>query len=96
MPLRDMTLFLCYYFNKESFFCVIYNLYGRYIFFYIFLISFPALKIKRHAVVAVHKTGFEKQILWQLPDKGLLTKGVCVIKAHAPLLLQLPLLMVDG
>ena len=70
MPLRDMTLFLCYYFNKESFFCVIYNLYGRYIFFYIFLISFPALKIKRHAVVAVHKTGFEKQILWQLPDKG--------------------------
>ena len=20
--------------------------------------------------VAVHKTGFEKQILWQLPDKG--------------------------
>ena len=24
----------------------------------------------------------------------LLTKGVCVIKAHAPLLLQLPLLMV--
>ena len=32
--------------------------------------------------------------------QGLLTKGVCVIKAHAPLLLQLllqlPLLMVDG
>ena len=26
----------------------------------------------------------------------LLTKGVCVIKAHAPLLLKLPLLMVDG
>ena len=25
---------------------------------------------KRPPGVAVHKTGFEKQILWQLPDKG--------------------------
>ena len=26
---------------------------------------------KRYSTgVAVHKTGFEKQILWQLPDKG--------------------------
>lgn len=29
------------------------------------------LDIKKAAPeVAVHKTGFEKQILWQLPDKG--------------------------
>ena len=28
-------------------------------------------RIKKEAAeVAVHKTGFEKQILWQLPDKG--------------------------
>lgn len=28
--------------------------------------------------------------------QGLLTKGVCVINVHAPLIMQLPLLMVDG
>lgn len=29
------------------------------------------LPIKKPLIeVAVHKTGFEKQILWQLPDKG--------------------------
>ena len=33
--------------------------------------STPSLPQKRHQPgVAVHKTGFEKQILWQLPDKG--------------------------
>ena len=28
--------------------------------------------------------------------QGLLTKGVCAVKTHAPLIMQLPLLMVDG
>ena len=31
------------------------------------LIAGQKIKPRR---VAVHKTGFEKQILWQLPDKG--------------------------
>lgn len=27
--------------------------------------------------VAVHKTGFTKQIMWQLPDKGCWQRGMC-------------------
>ena len=34
------------------------------------LINVNAQSEKSYHAVVVHKTGFEKQILWQLPDKG--------------------------